>query len=207
MGRIKHYSTGLNITVMDTLFDQLQDIRRRAQELAAGLSPEQLARRPDPTRWSIAECLAHLNTTGAMFHPLIDAAIRQGREGKVLGKGPFYPGPIGKLLMWVAEPPPKFKMRAPKKILPPSSIADPQKVVAEFMQVQDEWERQVRESDGLNLEKIKCRTPFGPLRLRLSAPIPWMLAHERRHLLQAEKVKAEIQAKAATVTSRATAQR
>jgi hypothetical protein len=192
---------------MDTLFDQLQDIRRRAQELVAGLSREQLARRPDSTRWSIAECLAHLNTTGAVFHPLIDAAIRQGREDKVLGKGPFKPGPVGKLLKWIAEPPPKFRMRAPKKILPPSSIADPQMVVAEFMRVQDEWERQVRESDGLNLEKIKCKIPFAPLRLRLAAPIPWMLAHERRHLLQAEKVKTEVQAKAVTVTSRTTAER
>lgn len=174
---------------MDTvLLNELQEIRRRAKELASGLTPEQLVQRPDPARWSVAECLAHLNTTARVFFPMIDAAIEQGRQKKVLGKGPFKPGPMGGLLKWIAEPPPKFRLRAPKQILPPSSIDDPQKVVAEFMRVQDEWERQLRESEGLNLAKIKCRTPFG-LRLRLSAPIPWMLAHERRHLLQAEKVK------------------
>lgn len=181
---------------MDTgLFNQLQDIRRRAQELVAGLSPEQLTRRPDPTRWSIAECLAHLNTTATLFHPFIDAAIRQGREGKIVGKGPFKPGPLGSLLIWIAEPPPKFRIPAPKSILPPASIADAKQVVAEFMRVQDEWERELRDSDGLDLKKIKCSTPFGSLgglRLRLADPIPWMLAHQRRHLLQAEKVKAEV---------------
>lgn len=174
---------------METLFDQLQDIRRRAKELASGLTQEQLVQRPDPTKWSIAECLAHLNTTATIFFPMIDAAIEQGRQRNVLGKGPYTPGPLGSLLIWIAEPPPKFRLRAPKKILPPSSIADPQKVVTEFMQLQDEWERQARELDGLNLKKIKCRNPFAPGRLRLSAPIPWMLAHERRHLLQAEKAR------------------
>lgn len=181
---------------MDTsLTGQLQDARRRAQELVAGLNPEQLTRRPDPTRWSIAECLAHLNTTATLFHPLIDAAIQKGREGKIVSKGTFGPGPLGRLLMWIAEPPPKFKFKAPKNILPPSSISDAKQVVAEFMRVQDEWERELRDSDGLDLKKIKCPMPFGPLRLRLADPIPWMLAHQRRHLVQAEGVKAEIQAK------------
>ncbi len=176
------------------LISQLQDARRRAQEIVSGLSPEQLVRRPDPARWSIAECLAHLNVSAESIQPYIDAAIRQGKEGKIQGRGPFDPGPLGRLLVWIAEPPPKFRIKAPKGILPPQSIPDPDKVVADFMRLQDEWERELRESEGLDLEKIKCRTPFGRLRLRLSAPIPWMLAHQRRHLLQAEKVKAEIKA-------------
>ena len=174
---------------MNDLLNQLQDIRRRAKDLVAGLTPEQLTRRPDPAKWSIAECLSHLNATAAIYQPFIDEAIRKGREAKIFGTGPFNRGGLGRLLIWNAEPPPKFRMRAPKKILPPSSITDPTKVVAEFMHIQDEWERQVRESEGLNLEKIKCGSPFPLPRLRLAVPVPWMLAHERRHLLQAEKVK------------------
>ncbi|HEY6348374.1 MAG TPA: DinB family protein [Candidatus Angelobacter sp.] len=182
----------------DHLFDQLQDIRQRARNLVAGLSPQQLLQRPDPARWSIAECLSHLNVTAAAYQPFIDEAIRKAREGKVLGKGPFNPGPLGRLLIWNAEPPPKFRMRAPKKILPQSSITDPVQVVADFMRVQDEWEREARECDGLDLTKVKCGSPFPLPRLRLAVPVPWMLAHERRHLLQAEKVKEKLQAKAAT---------
>ena len=176
-----------------TLIDQLQDIRRRAKELVAGLSPEQLTRRPDPAKWSIAECLAHLNVTAAGYQPAIDSAIRRGKESKMVGQGPFKMGFLGGLLKWIAEPPPKFRLRAPKGIRPPSSIKDPAQVVTEFMRVQDEWERQVQEMEGLNLKKVKCDTPLPPLpRLRLAAPVPWMLAHERRHLLQAEKVKKQL---------------
>ncbi|HEY6251893.1 MAG TPA: DinB family protein [Candidatus Angelobacter sp.] len=179
---------------MDNLLSQLQDIRRRAKDLVAGLSPQQLVQRPDPARWSIAECLSHLNATATVYQPFIDAAIRKGRESKIFGKGPFKAGPLGGLLIWNAEPPPKFRMRAPKKILPQSSITNPGQVVAEFMHIQDEWERQVRESDGLDLNKVKCSSPFPLPRLRLAVPVPWMLAHERRHLLQAEKVKEELRA-------------
>src|SRR5215471_17803956 len=183
---------------MDDLFTQLQHIRKRANDLVAGLTPEQLTRRPDPTQWSIAECLAHLNVIGATYVSLLENAIQQGRENKLFGKGPFKPGALGRLFKWLAEPPPKFRMRAPKTILPPTTITDPARVISDFMRLQDEWERLVKESDGLDQEKVKCKTPFPPLpALRLCAPIPWMLAHERRHLLQAEKVKAEINSKAA----------
>jgi DinB superfamily len=183
---------------MDNLLVQLQEIRRRATGLVAELTPEQLTRRPDPTRWSIAECLAHLNVTGGTYVPLLENAIQQGRENKILGKGAFKPGALGRLLKWIAEPPPKFRMRAPKTILPPSSITDSAKVIADFMRLQDDWERLVKDCDGLDQEKVKCKTPFPPLpALRLCAPIPWMLAHERRHLLQAEKVKQDIRTKTA----------
>ena len=178
---------------MKSLLDQLQDIRKRARELVNGLSPEQLTQRPDPAKWSIAECLAHLNQTARGYFPSIDAAIQRGKAERLLGKGPFKPGPLGSLLKWIAEPPPKFRIRAPKSIRPPSTISDPNQVVAEFMQVQDEWERRLKGMDGLNLKKIKCVTPLAALpKLRLAAPIPWMLAHERRHLLQAEKVRASL---------------
>jgi hypothetical protein len=66
-------------------------------------------------------------------------------------------------------------------------------VVNDFMRLQDDWERLVRACDGLDLKKIKCKSPFAGLpALRLCAPIPWMLAHERRHLLQAEGVKQQL---------------
>jgi hypothetical protein len=178
---------------MQSLQDQVHEIRRRSSQLLDGLSSEQLTRRPDPARWSIAECLAHLNTIAGVYQPAIDKAIRRGKDKKVVGDGKFELGLVGSFLRWLAEPPPKIRLRAPRNILPPSEITDPSKVVAEFMRVQDEWERQIRECGGLNLKKVKCESPFPPMPpLRLAAPIPWMLAHQRRHLMQAEKVKAEI---------------
>src|SRR5262249_41012072 len=48
------------------LNDELNEIRRRVESLVRDLTPEQIMRRPDPAKWSIAECLAHLNITAAV---------------------------------------------------------------------------------------------------------------------------------------------
>ncbi|HEX3585511.1 MAG TPA: hypothetical protein VH024_05920 [Candidatus Angelobacter sp.] len=58
------------------------------------------------------------------------------------------------------------------------------------MKAQDEWERLMREQEGLNLAKIKVGQ--GVFRIRLAAALPWMMAHQRRHLLQAENMKRQI---------------
>ena len=65
--------------------------------------------------------------------------------------------------------------------------------MAEFMRFQDGWQKLIQDSEGLDQNKIKVESLFPGLpRLRLAAPIPWMLAHQRRHLLQAENVKRSI---------------
>jgi hypothetical protein len=123
----------------------------------------------------------------------IGSAIQQGKTNKIVGQGPFKAGALGRLFIWIAEPPPKFRIKAPAKILPPASIDDPSAVVAEFLRLQDEWARLVKEANGLDLNKIKAKTGFAGLPpMRLGATIPWMMAHQRRHLLQAEGVKQKI---------------
>lgn len=178
---------------VDELTRQVTSIRARAQQLVVGLSADQLTRRPDPARWSIAECLAHLNLTAATVQPKIAAAIEQGKQANITGRGPFSPGIIGRLLIWVAEPPPKFKMRAPKYISPSVAHGDPAQVIADFGKFQDGWEKLIRDCDGLDKKRIKVPSLFpGMPSMRLAIPIPWLLAHERRHLAQAEGVKRQI---------------
>jgi hypothetical protein len=170
--------------------DDLNEARRRAQELVAGLTPEQLLRRPGPAKWSIVECLAHLNMTAATVQKLMASAIEQGKNQQVFSKGPFAIGPKGRLLVWIAEPPPKFRIRAPKDVRPPAAIDDPLQVLPAFMKAQDEWEQLMLEQQGLDLERVKVGQ--GVFRMRLAAALPWMMAHQRRHLLQAENVKRQI---------------
>ena len=175
---------------LDQREQELNDIRSRAQRLVDGLSPEQLTQRPDPSKWSIAECLAHLNLTAEVVQPKIVAAMEQGKKDKLFGNGPVALGFLGKALVWWAEPPPKMRIPAPKSIAPKLESSSPGKVIADFFRLQDEWARLLREAEGLDQKKIKVPGLFPGLPgLRLCAPIPWMLAHERRHLWQAENVK------------------
>lgn len=167
---------------------QVNDCRRRAEQLAADLTGEQLLQRPDPKKWSVADCLTHLTLTGSLVQKLARKSIAKARQAKVLGTGPFGIGPRGRLLIWVAEPPPKFRIPAPKGVVPPL-VTNPENVLADFMQVQDAWENLLKESEGVDLYRVKLGELFSPFRCRLSGGLLWMMAHQRRHLCQAENVK------------------
>jgi len=168
----------------------IADSRRRGQALMDVISAEQLMYRPDPGKWSIAECLVHLNITAETVQKFMARGIEQGKQEKKFGEGPFSIGPKGRLMVWIAEPPPKFRIRAPKNVRPPAVMGDPSQILPVFMTAQDQWERLMREQEGLDLAKIKVGQ--GAFRVRLAAALPWMMAHQRRHLLQAENVKRQI---------------
>src|SRR5215472_6398603 len=126
---------------MKPLTAELDAIRRRAEVLVKSLVVEQLIQRPDPAKWSIAECLAHLNITARVVQPLIARAIERGKKEKLFGTAPFPLGFRGRLLIWMATPPPKFRIRAPKSVAPPVTIANPRQLLSEFLKLQDEWLR------------------------------------------------------------------
>ena len=177
-------------TSSNDIAGQLDEFRHRVEALVSALTPAQLAQRPEPGKWSIVECLAHLNMTAATVQKLMAHGIERGKQEKKFGSGPFSIGPKGRLMVWIAEPPPKFRIRAPKNVRPPAMIGDPLQVLPQFLQAQDEWERLMGEQDGLDLAKIKVG--HGAFRMRLAAVLPWMMAHQRRHLLQAENAKRQI---------------
>jgi uncharacterized damage-inducible protein DinB len=179
----------------------IADSRRRAHALIDAVSADQLMRRPDPGKWSIAECLAHLNITAETVQKFMTREIEQAKQEKRVGEGPFSIGPKGRLMVWIAEPPPKFRIRAPKNVRPPAAIDDPLQLLPAFLKAQDEWERLMREQQGLDLAKIKVGQ--GAFRVRLAAALPWMMAHQRRHLLQAENVKRQILSAASKTAAQA----
>lgn len=171
---------------------EINEARHRAGALALGLTPEEFTTQPEAGKWSIAECILHLNVTASVMQPLMEKAIAQARHDNKVGAGPFGIGFKGRLLVWIAEPPPKFRMLAPPHLRPPARIDDPLELVPDFLKAQDEWERLIRASAGLDLAGIKVGKRFSPFRARFAAALPWMMAHQRRHLLQAENVKRQI---------------
>jgi hypothetical protein len=188
---------------LDRCAQDIQESRRHAEALVVGLTPAQLSTQPAPDKWSVAACILHLTTTAAVVQPMMEKAIAQAMRDNKRSTGPFDIGLKGRLLVWIAEPPPKFRMPAPPHLRPPATIDDPLKLLPDFLQAQDEWERLIRESAGLDLAKIKVGKSFSPFRVRFAAALPWMMAHQRRHLLQAENVKRQILSAAPKTASQA----
>jgi DinB family protein len=186
-----------------SFFQQIKEARLRAEALVDGLSPQQLIKRPHPAKWSIAECLLHLNATGTIVQSFMADAIARGKRDNTLGTAPFDIGFKGRLFVWLAEPPPRIRLIAPRRVRPPARVDDPLKLLPAFLKVQDDWERLIKESEGLNLARIKIAPRFSAFRARLAAAMPWMLAHQRRHLWQAENVKRQILSTASHLSAQA----
>jgi hypothetical protein len=151
--------SGMNLD-LERCAREIKEARLRAQSLVSDLSSDQLTKQPEPGKWSVAECLLHLNRTADVVQPLMAKAIAEGKRDNAAGSGPFGIGFKGRLLVWIAEPPPKFRIRAPRRVRPASKIDNPLNLLPDFLKAQDEWERLARESAGLDLGRIMVGPPF-----------------------------------------------
>ena len=171
------------------MLDQLDAIRREGEAVASGLSDAQFNWQPAPGRWSIAQCLNHLNFGVALVLPAFDRAIAEGRAQGKTSPGPFRYGWFSRLVIASMEPPPRWRMKTPMKKSAGTThrAAD---VRPEFASVRDQLAERVRQSDGLDLARIRTISPVNRMiRLPLGAYFHFILAHDRRHLWQARHVR------------------
>ena len=157
----------------------------------AGLSNEAFNWRPEQGRWSICECLDHLNITAELYLPLIDRALAKSRSQGLLGDVPARRGLIGGWIVRFSEPPAKRRVKAPKVFLPKAE-QPVDSVVPKFIKLQGRLVERLRQTNGVDLWRTKLRSPAIPLlKLSLGETFALMTAHERRHLWQAEQVKGD----------------
>jgi len=173
------------------MLDQLETIKADGRAVAAGLTEGQFNWHPGPGRWSIADCLEHLNVGVSKTLPAFDRAIAQGRSKAQASPGPFRYGWFSRWMIGSMEPPPKWRMTAPRIFRVPTGatyqVAD---VLPEFLSVRDQLAQRVRLADGLDLGKIRAISPVNSLlRLPLGAYFAFIIAHDRRHVWQARQVR------------------
>jgi len=171
---------------------ELLDARERARRLSEGLSDTLWATTPGPGRWSIAECVIHLNITSERFIPIVDDAIREGREMGVLATAPLRRDLVGWLLAKWLEPP--YRMRS-KTTAPfvPGRIEPMADVLERFDYLQGELLVRIDRAQGLPLERLRVVSPFNAkVRYNLYSAFRLLPVHQRRHLWQAENVRAQL---------------
>jgi hypothetical protein len=183
----------MNTELSDDL-RQIEAIKADARALLAGVSRDDFNRRPGPKRWSVAQCFDHLNTLRKVF-PAIDRAIDEAERRGLASPGPFRYGWFARWNVRSMEPPPRFRMRTFKLLLPRDTPLDRDDVLREFVELRDQFAARVRRADGLDLKRAVVVSPLSRFfRLPLGAYVAFMLAHDRRHLWQARKVVAELEA-------------
>ncbi len=165
------------------------DVIRSDAHVFSDLTDAQLRQGPPAGGWSVGECLAHLNTVGRLYLEKLEPALAEAPT--TTGEGPFRLGLVGGFFVRSQEPPVRRKLETPRAFAP---VSKPQVGVTEaFFALQDELRVLIEGADGLDLGRVTITSPVTNL-LRLNAfeALSLVLAHERRHLWQAARVREAI---------------
>jgi len=158
-----------------------------AKQLLASLTEAQLNWQPAPTSWSIGQCLDHLCATTDSYLPALTSALENQPDAPVddirFGwlSGYFFRNFI--------EPSPQSKkVAAPKKIKPASTLS--LSVLDRFLSGNQSCRSLFLAAQNKNVNRIRFWNPFIPgLRFTVGTGLAIIPAHQRRHLLQAERVR------------------
>jgi hypothetical protein len=178
---------------LQDLLRQIDVIKADGHAVCAGLSESQFNWRPGEGRWSIAECLVHLNRSVTATLPAFDRAILEGQaKGRVAkGGGPVRYGWFSRWMIGSMEPPPKRRMKTfPILAVPVGGTHRLTTVLPEFVAVRDQLAERIRRADGLDLQGNRTVSPVTRLlRMPLGAYLRFVVTHDRRHLWQARQVR------------------
>ena len=165
-----------------------------ARRLVEPLDDAQANWRPAPEQWSIAECLAHLNRTAALYVPILEKAIARGRNLSLHGAPPFRKGPWGgRLIVAGLGPNPPLGMRrlkAPGAFRPRKKTYRGHDVLGDYIALNETLMNLAREADGLALDRLRFGSPIsGLVRMDAAQAFRIMELHQPRHLAQAQRVR------------------
>ena len=177
----------------DQLTFDLLKLRVVAQQRFRPLSAEDLNRRPSHGRWSVGECLEHLNIVGGHYLPLIASRIKRAQ---VRGSKPaevVKSGYIGRRFIEAMRTPASQKPRTSPRRYAPTGTRLPRTVAEVFSRQIDELLRLVLLARQVNANAVRIPNPLFPLLLlRLTDQLEFLVVHVQRHVGQAEAALAAI---------------
>jgi hypothetical protein len=159
------------------------------EKLVVGLSDEQARTRPAVGEWSIAECLDHLTLTVRAYEPAIEEYLAAGSPQ---GGSSYRPGWLWRKFVESMEPPVKRKYKTAAPFVP-AGARGLEEARRDFFAAHQWVLDKLDALDTLDLGRIKVESPFAKwMRYPLGLVFYILPAHCRRHVWQAENVKASM---------------
>ncbi|MCZ7557422.1 MAG: DinB family protein [Bacteroidia bacterium] len=167
---------------------ELLDASHALQTLRDTIPAEQWRVRVHSGRWSIAECVAHLNLTSEAFLPLLNVALESARN-LAQAPPPRYRMDVMGWLLWRMLPPPvRIRTRTTAAFIP-QSLAEVSELVSAFDNLQLQLHGIVRDAEGLPLQQVRVRSPFNEkTTYNLFSALSILPRHQLRHLWQAQQI-------------------
>lgn len=179
---------------LESIVDQLRAAQDRVHDLARRTPNGRWATRADPARWSVSECVAHLNLTSRAFIPLLRRAFDDPRYAGVPAPAVYRRDFFGWLLSFAVGPTPRIAGRRIGRFrtaagFVPTAQAARDALVAEFDELQHQLIDLAREAEGKPLGRMRVVSPFDArASYNAYSALVVIPRHQHRHLDQAEDV-------------------
>lgn len=180
----------------------LDDLSRRMTTAAAtvktyrDLPHSGLNFKPSPEKWSILECLEHLNLYGDFYLPEIERSIFSARESD---ERLFRPGVLGSYFAKLMQQDPARKgkkMKAPKDKTPAASELTVT-TIDRFLKQTEHLHHLLQLAEKVDLTKTKTAISLSKMiRLRLGDTFRFYVYHVERHVAQAERTRKQTHSEA-----------
>lgn len=150
------------------------------------LSRIQFNYKPKPDKWSVGECIEHLNLSTGAYLKIMRALIK---EADLQTTGEYDKGTMmGRIMLWALRKP-GGRFPAPKSFMPKEGEYNPNSVRDAFDRQIARLRQTLEECEGLALGSINMPWPvFRLIKLSLAQAFELQILHTDRHLKQAERV-------------------
>lgn len=174
---------------LDALAADVERVREIANRRFRPLTDDQLNRGPGPGKWSVGQCLEHLNIVGGLYLPVISRKVKAAKERGSSPADTVVHGYFGRKMTEAMRAPATEKpMKSPQQYAPSGSRL-PRTVMEVFSRQLDELSNLIEQARRVNANAIRIPNPIIPLLLpRLTDALELLVEHMKRHITQAERV-------------------
>ncbi|HLK56462.1 MAG TPA: DinB family protein [Chthonomonadaceae bacterium] len=176
---------------LDDWQEELGALVQQARFLTENLTDAQFNWHPSPDRWSIAQCLDHLNKVNLLLLPRMESEISDALPLAPDAFRVWHPSFLERLFIQTVGPNARYKAEVPKLYIPApeGTVKD---VMHTFCEANDRILACMEQAKGHDLRRIKVTSPVsGLVRMSLGAWFASAVVHTEYHIGQAKAVKAE----------------
>ena len=150
------------------------------------LSISELNQKENVDKWSVLECLEHLNRYAAYYNQAIKTALQQAKADT--SESGYKNGWFGKMSIDMMSPDNVKKQKAITKFNPVGSQLD-KSVITQFLTYQQELLGFIATAKTKNINQRKVPVEFFKLmKMKIGDALAFVVTHEQRHILQAQEV-------------------
>ncbi|MDW3652310.1 MAG: DinB family protein [Bacteroidia bacterium] len=173
--------------------EEIQSLSKAYEKLAGELGPDLMHTRPHPDQWSFSEILAHLIVINESYYPTFKALQNGTYKSPFLSKLSFMVRFMGKEILKSVQPQTKKKIKT-FPIWEPIHLEETPDILNRFLKHQEELTQEFEACITLFPQNPVLYSPASKMIFyHLSTAFEIILSHEKRHLLQAQRLLEQFQ--------------